>query len=199
MKQEFPIIRTGLFGGTFDPPTIAHLIAAEWSRTSLSLDSVWFIPAATNPFKQDRKVTPAEIRLEMLRAAVENNSAFQIVDYEIEQGGASYTIDTLRFLQKEHPQRRFVLIMGGDAISGLPNWKDSDEILERVEIAAVVRPGWDIEHASEQMKSSIKTVEIPPLPISATMVRDRVSRGKSIRYLVPESVRAIIEHRQLYA
>ncbi len=191
-------IPTGLFGGTFDPPTVAHLLIAEWVRDALALDCVWFMPAAVNPFKQDNITTPADIRLRMLRESCSGVNHFIVRDDEILRGGVSYTVDTLRRLNDEHPDRRITLILGGDSVHSLMRWKDPDEIIERADIAAVVRPGWKLEDADPKVRDHIRPVEIPELAVSATLVRQRVAEGKSVRFLVPQPALKIIHDLKLY-
>ncbi|GBE30669.1 MAG TPA: nicotinate (nicotinamide) nucleotide adenylyltransferase [Bacteroidetes bacterium] len=191
-------VPTGLFGGTFDPPTIAHLLIAEWVRDELDLAQVWLMPAWTNPLKQGRSAADAEIRLRMLQKSFSGHDGFVVRDDEIQRHETSYTIDTLRALQSQYPQRKFTLILGSDSVLSLPQWKDYAEILERVEIAAVVRPGWDLKDLSPDMREKISVVEIPLLPISSTLVRERIAAGKSSRFLVPEAAHRLIEEHQLY-
>jgi nicotinate-nucleotide adenylyltransferase len=191
-------LRTGLFGGTFDPPTIAHQLLAEWVLDFLNLAEVWWMPAWVNPLKQGEKISDPDIRLQMLQKSLTDFPEFVVRDDEIHRRETSYTIDTLRSLQTNHPDREFTLILGADSAVSLPRWKEYAEILDRVNIAVVVRPGCDLDKIHPSISSRLQQVEIPPLPISSTLVRARVSSGKSIRFLVSEPTRQIIHDLGLY-
>ncbi|MBS1261906.1 MAG: putative nicotinate-nucleotide adenylyltransferase [Calditrichaeota bacterium] len=197
-SQETRPASTGLFGGSFDPPTVAHLIIPELVRDQLALGAVWLVPAWVNPLKLGRTHAPPEIRLEMIRAAVKNVPYFQVIDYEIRRGEASYTIDTVRRLKRDHPGREFTLILGADSVATLPRWKQYRELIDSVRIAAVVRPGWSLADLPAGVRRRIHPVEIPPLPLSSTMIRERIARGRSVRFLVPDRALEIIESRALY-
>jgi len=188
----------GLFGGTFDPPTMAHLLAAEWVLDALNLAQVWWMPAWVNPLKQDRIVTDPTLRLKMLQESLAEYLQFVVRDDEILRKGPSYTIDTLRSLQEQYPTHDFTLILGADSIANFPQWKEYAEILQRVSITVIARPGWNMDDIAKAIRDKIRTVEFPPLPISSTLVRERVAAGKTVRFLVPDPARQIIKEHELY-
>ncbi len=188
----------GLFGGTFDPPTMAHLLVAEWVMDVLNLSEVWWMPAWVNPLKQDQKATDPNLRLKMLQQSLNEHSQFVVRDDEVMRSGPSYTIDTIRDLQKQNPTLDFTLILGADSVANFTRWKEHVEIVKRVGIAVVVRPGWDIGEIPQHLHEKIQTVEFPPLPISSTLVRERIAEGKTVRFLVPETTREFIQAHGLY-
>lgn len=189
---------TGIFGGTFDPPTVAHLIGAEWAFDALGLDELWFVPAGMNPFKVDEHVTPAQVRLAMLHAALGDPPRFGVSTLEIEREGPSYMIDTVEELKRRHPDRRFVLIQGVDSLVDLPKWHRYEDLMDTVDIAILNRPGFDMERVHPELRKRVTYIEMPSLEMSSTLVRSRVREGRSVHYMVPEEVERIIEGRGLY-
>ncbi len=188
----------GLLGGTFDPPTVAHLVVADWVRQELGLEQVWFIPAHLNPLKMDREITSDELRLEMVRAAIAGFDAFRVKTLELERGGASFTIDTLRTLQQDHPATAFHLVLGSDAFLQMQAWKEVGEIFKRAEVVVVTRPKVDLSAVAEDLLDRVKFLDIPEIAISSTLVRERVREGWDVRALVPGGVAEIIARHGLY-
>ncbi len=184
--------RIGILGGTFDPPHMGHLIIAETVKDTMELDEVWFIPASEPPHKSKANAT-AEERVAMVEMAIHENEAFKINDIEVNRKGTSYTIDTVKALQLQFPENQFYFIIGADMVAYLPNWYQIDELLANVTFIGVQREGYPLES-----KYPIKTVDVPFIPISSTMIRQRLSEKRSIRYLVPHSVYSFIEERGLY-
>ena len=191
----------GVFGGSFDPPHIGHLIAAEEVLEALSLERVVFIPVRRSPLKAGVAACPAA-RLRMLRSATETNERFEVDGIEIERGGVSHTVDTLRALSARRPGRRLVLVLGADQWAGFDRWRSPGEIAAIAAIAVVtraaaapVRPGAGFEPPPSPR---ITEVPIPSVALSSTLVRRRIRAGRSIRYLVPDGVRRIIEDESLY-
>lgn len=187
-------MNVGLFGGTFDPPHVGHLIAAQDACNALSLDRFLFIPAASPPHKLERNLTSPEIRSEMLRAALAGNDTFEICDIELRRSGPSYTVDTLRQLRAELPDATFFLLLGVDQIREFSTWREPDAIRRLAHVVMLTRAGGeggpgDFVH---------DVVPVTRIDISSTLVRRRVAAGQSIRYLVPDAVAAIIERQGLY-
>ncbi len=191
--------RLGLFGGTFDPPHIGHLVLAAWAHEALRLDRVMFIPAGRPPHKRRRRITPARHRLAMTRLAVKGDPAFAVSTLEVARRAPSFTVDTLRALARTHRGERF-LIIGGDSLDDFRSWVEPEAILELATLAVAARPGTGDPRARRWAERSGRVVWIgdPALDVSSSALRERVRRGRSIRYLVPEPVRRYIERHRLY-
>jgi len=186
-------MRIGVFGGTFDPPHIGHLLAASDAFEALSLDRVVWVPAAGQPLKSAIVASP-EDRLAMVRLLVEGDSRFSVDPIEIERGGLSFTVDTLRALHerwKSDPSLALVLLLGADAAASLPEWREPDAVIRLAEVIVLKRG----EPGAPAMGRAIDTRTID---VSSTEIRDRVRVGLSIRGLVTEPVAAYIEGRRLY-
>ena len=188
-------MRTGVFGGAFDPPHVGHLIAASDACRILRLDVLLLVPSAVHPFKHGRMRTPAETRLEMLRAATEGDERLVPDALELERPGPSYTVDTLRELRRRDPEGELFFLTGADNLRELPSWREPDEILRLATLAVLSREG---EGAAGLPGVPSVAVPVTRVDVSATEVRRRVAAGEPIRYLVPEPVRAIIEREGLY-
>lgn len=188
--------RIGVFGGTFDPPHIGHLVAALDARQALELDVVLLV-VANAPWQKvgSRTVSPAEDRLAMVRAAVADAPGLEVSDIEIARGGLSYTADTLGALQRDEPDAELFLVLGNDAAAGFATWDRHEEVAQRARLVVVDRPGTPTPIDDG---FSWTRVDIPELEISSTELRQRVADGRSIRYLTPEGVATSIEERGLY-
>ena len=184
-------LRIGLYGGTFDPIHNGHLILARDALELLGLDRLIFLPAAISPHKLASRPTPAEIRREMLGAAMNGESGFHLDDREIRREGPSYTIDTVEALRAEMPGAEFIYLIGQDHLPKLPTWHRYQDLRGMVEFVVFGRG------APFDATQSFRRIE-RRLDISATEIRARVARGASIRYLVPETVQYIIEQHHLY-
>lgn len=189
----------GLFGGSFNPPHVAHLIVAETVRDQFGLDQIWWIPSHRPPHKEDGELVAAHHRLAMTRRATEQNPAFEVSDIEIQREGVSYTVHTLRALQEEHPDTSFWLIIGSDSLRDFGAWHRPDEIVDRVPLIVYKRPGAISSIADPQYTNHVRFADAPLLEVSGTEVRARCRKGRSIRYLVPEPVRQYINEHALYA
>lgn len=188
----------GLFGGSFNPPHIAHLIVAEVVRDQFDLEEVWWIPTATPPHKSNEELVSVEHRLAMTRRVVEPNAAFQICELEVQREGVSYTVDTLRVLHEAHPETDFALLLGSDSLNYFAEWHRPDEIVERVPLIVYKRPGTIEAVAEPRFANHVRYASAPMMEISGTEIRARRRAGRSIRYLVPEPVHAYIESYDLY-
>lgn len=195
--------RIGVFGGTFDPVHLAHLVLAERAREDLVLDRLLLIPNARPPHKPSGETTPGKDRLEMLELAAAGNDRLSPSDREIRRGGVSFTVETLRELAGEFPGEVLVLVLGEDALADLPSWREPEQIVRLAELAVARRTsekGARFKASEERLPAGarIRRVEMPLLEISSSEIRARVARGKSIRYLVPAAVEAYIHSRGLY-
>ena len=186
-------MRVGIFGGTFDPPHIGHLLAASDACETLGLDRVVWIPAAAQPLKSAIVAPPAD-RLAMVQLLVADDPRFIVDPIEIERGGLSFTIDTLRALHdrwKADSALALVLLLGADAAATLPQWREPEAVASLAEIV-VLRRG----ESDKAVKG--KAIDTRRVDVSSTEIRARVRAGQSIRGFVPEPVAAYIEGRRLY-
>jgi nicotinate-nucleotide adenylyltransferase len=202
-------VRLGIFGGTFDPIHTGHLVLAEQCREQCQLDEVWFVPAALPPHKQDAVISPAKTRCEMIEFAISGNPQFKLSRIELERSGPSYTVATLEQLHAEDPTRELFLLVGADSIRDLPTWYQPQRIMELAAIVAVNRGRDSLGKAESQppltdpiarlIADRVRFVQMPGIDISATDIRQRVSQGRSIRYLVPRAVEAYIREHGFYS
>jgi nicotinate-nucleotide adenylyltransferase len=185
-----------ILGGTFDPPHIGHLVAAECARHQFGEATVTFMPAG-DPYRKSRDagrpVTAAAQRVEMLRLAIAGDEAFVIDEREARREGPTYTVDTLRELATEGIERP-VVIFGSDAMLDMEHWKEPAAILAMARIAVARKAGVELP----SLPAGAAWLDMPTLAISSTMIRERVARGEPIRYLVPDAVEAFIRERGLY-
>ncbi len=189
-------LRIGLFGGTFDPPHVGHLVTAVNVRYALSLDSV-VLMVANSPWQKrgTRPISPARDRLAMVAAAVADVDGLVAGDAEIRRGGSSFTADTLGALADEYPGAQLFTIVGDDAAAGLTTWERHEEVVAQSRLVVVDRPGKPVELPAG---FDWLRVEVPRLEVSSTDLRARVGDGRPLDYLVTEPVLDIIAARQLY-
>ena len=189
--------RIGIMGGTFDPIHNGHLVAASEVQDVFNLDEVIFVPTATQPFKKGRRVTPPEHRYLMTVIATSENPRFTVSRVDIDRGGTTYTIDTLRDLIEERPDAEFFFIPGADALAKIMQWKDHEEMFKLAHFVGVSRPGHELPEgvANDNVMSLL---EVPALAISSTDVRQRASKGSPIWYLVPDGVVRYVDKYDLY-
>lgn len=195
-------MRLGLFGGTFDPIHLGHLILAEQCREACGLDRVWFVVAGAPPHKQGDR-TPAAHRLEMARIATAGHPAFEVCELETTRPGPHYSIETLRAIHRERPDDELFFLIGADSLEDLPTWRDPAGIARLATIVVVNRPGI-AERPSGALPDfgpgtrPLQAVSVPPIGIASNDLRRRLTAGKSIRYLVPRGVEAYIDAQKLY-
>lgn len=201
----------GVLGGTFDPVHIGHLRLAIEVRDALGLEEVRLIPSARPPHREPPLASPRQ-RLAMLRAAVVGDAGLLVDDREVRRPGRSYTVDTLKSLREELGEDTgLVLILGSDAFRQLHTWHQWETIPELAHLAVIVRPGFDDEDLASQLPPDLKAllwpesgapratlVQIPPLQVSATRVRDLLGAGRSVRHLLPEAVLEFVHRNNLY-
>lgn len=199
MQSASPADRhVGLFGGSFNPPHLAHLIVAELIRQQFSLDRILWIPNYQSPFKQLEDVAPAEHRLEMTRLAIADHDAFELSDIEVHRAGLSYTVETIRLLQEQHPDVRFDLIIGSDSLETFGDWHQPEEILKRVRLLVFPRPGAASATPPAGFEHRVEFADAPLLEISGTAIRARIHAGQTVRYMIPDPVRDYIQEHRLY-
>jgi nicotinate-nucleotide adenylyltransferase len=190
--------RIGIFGGTFDPIHTAHLEVAESVREALGLDRMLLV-VANQPWQKvgARPLTPAEDRYAMVAAAVTGWPGLEPSRIEIDRGGPSYTIDTVRELRQMAPGAELVLVVGSDVVAGLTTWRDEPALRNQVTLAVVGRPG--APPVAPPPGWQAVNVPVAPFDVSSTELRRRLERGGSVADLVPEAVIRCIERRGLYA
>ena len=191
-------MRIGIYGGTFNPIHIGHLIVIESVREQLQFDKLIFIPSANPPNKSDPTLAPALERLHMARIAVETNPEFEVSDIETARGGISYTVDTVKTLEALYPKASLSLIIGADNLLEFQTWKSPQEILQKVELVVMNRPGYAVQGTKTDYYRLAKHVNVPQIGVSGTDIRRRVKLGRSIRYLVPQKVEEYIRFKGLY-
>ena len=193
-------MRLGLMGGTFDPIHLGHLLAAEEALARCQLDEVLFVPAGRPWMKDGGGVSPAHHRMNMTTLAVAYNPRFSVSSIEVDREGPTYTVDTLEELRDEDCSRELFLIVGADSVAQMDRWKQPEKIRELCTIVAVPRPGYDPVAASNEPEGSSRVIylDVPLAAISATEVRERVSKGLPVRGCVPEAVEEYIQRHGLY-
>lgn len=185
--------KIGILGGTFDPPHNGHLLIANEVCVALELDEVWLMPNREPPHKKKSEYVKNEDRLKMLELATSDNPAFKVQPIELEREGPSYTFDTMKMINEEYPVHQFFFIIGADMIEYLPKWHKIDELIQLVQFVGVERPNY-----SHQTDFPVQYVDVPAFDVSSSMIRDRLRTGKTVRYLLPDSVIQYIEEKQLY-
>ncbi len=196
--MEEDIRRIGIMGGTFDPIHHGHLVAASEVADRFGLDEVIFVPTGQPWQKADEPVSSAEDRYLMTVIATASNPRFQVSRVDIDRGGPTYTVDTLRDLHAEYgPKVQLFFITGADALAKILSWKDLDEIFELAHFIGVTRPGFELSDA-HLPADTVSLVPVPAMAISSTDCRARVARGEPVWYLVPDGVVQYIAKRRLY-
>jgi nicotinate-nucleotide adenylyltransferase len=193
----------GVLGGTFDPIHIGHLIVAEEARTKLGLSEVLFVPAGQPWLKQDRDITLAVHRVEMVRRAIADNRYFKLSTLEVDRPGSSYTVDTLTLLQEQlSSEASLFFILGRDTLAELPLWKEPRKLIQICRLVVPPRLGSrDLRHLEEAIPGLLERViqlDMPVIGISSSEIRQRIARGLSIRYLVPPGVEEYITEQRIY-
>jgi nicotinate-nucleotide adenylyltransferase len=191
-------VRIGVFGGTFDPPHIGHLLVANDAREALELDRLIFVPTGAQPFKVDTPpVASGQDRLEMVRLAVADDANYVVDDAEINRKGLSFTVDTLEHLSERNPAARLFLLMGEDVLAGFEKWRSPGRIRELATLVAVSRSGLT-GSVADPATAAVLRVSSRRVDVSSTEIRQRRRAGKSIKGFVPESVERFIDVRGLY-
>ncbi len=192
-------MRLGLYGGSFNPIHVGHLLIGEFVREEWNLDEIWFIPSATPPHKRGQELATAELRVQMVRLAIRGNPRFRCSEIEIRRGGISYTRDTLRQIRDELGQSAELFwFIGMDNLVDFHKWRHPEEILSLCKLIVLQRPGFSAAGVDPDLLNQVIFSRAPLLDISSSLIRRRVQTGLSIRYFVPDSVRHFIYEKQLY-
>jgi nicotinate-nucleotide adenylyltransferase len=196
-------LNVGVLGGTFDPIHIGHLIIAEEARIKLGLAEVLFVPTGQPWLKQDRDITPAVHRVEMVRRAITDNPGFKLSTLEVDRSGPSYTVNTLESLQDQLGSRvSLFFVLGRDTLADLPLWKEPREVIRLCRLVVPPRLGSrDLRHLEEAipgLQERVVQLDMPVIGISSSGIRHRIAGGLSIRYLVPAGVQEYIVEQRIY-
>ncbi len=196
--------RLGIFGGTFDPPHVGHLILAAEARDQLALDCTVWVLTPDPPHKRGKDISSLDHRLAMVELAINEDEAFTLSQVDIDRPGPHYTVDTVNLLRGEYPDCELIYLMGGDSLHDLPNWYEVVKLLDALDgIGVMRRPGDDIDiselmRALPQLEEKLNFVTAPLLEISADQIRRRARQNRSFRYyLLPRIYEYICEH-QIY-
>ncbi len=196
--------RLGIFGGTFDPPHVGHLILAMEAYDQLHLDRVLWVLEPNPPHKAGKKLTPIDIRIEMVLAAIDADEKFELSRVDIDRPGPHFVVDTMRLLRQQYPEEDLVFLMGGDSLRNLPTWLEPESFIQACDRLGVMRrPGEvinmrDIEERLPGISQKIEFIDAPLLEISSNQIRSLVSQKKPYRYYLPIDVFQIIKAENLY-
>ena len=188
-------LRTGIFGGSFNPIHIGHLALANYLCENDYIDELWFLVSPQNPFKQNEKLLDDKTRLRMVNAAVRGYGRFYVSDFEFSLPKPSYTINTLNKLSETYTDRNFYLIIGADNWAAFDRWKSPEEIISKHHVLVYPRLGYDIP---EMLPQNVRAVDSPLIEVSSTFIRESISQGKDVRYFLHPAVYEIIEKESLY-
>ena len=195
----------GVLGGTFDPIHSGHLIIAEEARLKLGLARVLFVPAGQQWLKAGISIASAARRMEMVRLAIATNPNFEISAVDIDRPGPSYSVDTIAILQQQiGAEAKIFFLVGWDSLAELPQWREPDRLIQLCKLVAITRPGFSrpdlkvLESSVPGVTESVVWLDITPIDISSTDIRERVAQGLSINGLVPEAVESYIKEHELY-
>jgi nicotinate-nucleotide adenylyltransferase len=189
-------MRVGLYGGSFDPVHLAHLLVAQVAREEAQLDRVIFIPAAQSPFKPDRQLTASSLRAAMLRLALAGKPWAEVDPQELERGGVSYTIDTIRTYRDRFPQAELFYLIGGDHVSQLTKWREAPALAQLVQFLIIPRPG----QPQGPLPAGFQGTYLRgfPLDLSSSEIRCRLAEGRPVDLLLPSPVAEFIANNRLY-
>lgn len=197
--------RIGIFGGSFDPIHVGHLMLAQAALERFALESVFFMPAKLSPFKRQITMTDAETRLRMVEIAIQDNPGFEVSDLELHRPEPSYTIDTIRILKDRYPGVEIYFIAGADSVMQLEGWMTFEELLHEVIFLAAYRPSHsraqleaEVLRLNSRYQADIRLIDFPDVDVSSSYIRETIRTGGSARYLLTEPVRRFIEEFGVY-
>jgi nicotinate-nucleotide adenylyltransferase len=197
-------MRLGIFGGTFDPLHIGHLVLAAEALEQLNLEEILWVLTPDPPHKQGQFISPVAQRLEMLQAAICENPAFELCRVDLDRPAPHYALDTMRILRTQYPQDTLIYLMGGDSLEDMPNWHLPVELVAECDsLGVMLRPGTmidipDLDKKIPGVGEKVCFVGTPLLEVSASDIRKRVYQGRHFRYYLPQGVYEVIQKHQLY-
>jgi nicotinate-nucleotide adenylyltransferase len=197
-------MRLGIFGGTFDPPHLGHLILAAEAADQLQLDKVLWVITADPPHKKNISISPLEIRMGMLEAALDEDTRFEISRVDIDRPGPQYAVDTVQILKDLHPGSQLFFLLGGDSLRDLPKWYAPQRLLATVDAVGVMRRPGDLidlgglERTLPGLSKRVQFVDAPLLEIASRDIRERCAENRHFRYFLPEAVYTLIIANKLY-
>jgi nicotinate-nucleotide adenylyltransferase len=189
-------MKLGLFGGSFDPVHLGHLLVAQAAVEELGLDRLYFIPAAQSPFKPESKPASADARLQLLHLALAGRADWEIDEQEIRRGGISYAVETVRDYVKRFPRAKPFYLIGADNVAKLGEWREAGELAKLVEFVVIPRPGEAAVEFPKPFRG--RALKGFPAEISSTQIRARVKAGLSVEYLVPPAIAEAVRAAKLY-
>lgn len=197
--------RIGIMGGTFNPIHMGHLLLAEWVKSEAGLEEIWLVPNGVSYMKESQEVAPAEDRLRMTELAIKRNRSFKCLDLEVKRGGYTYSYETLEELTRAYPGDTFYFILGADCLFTLETWKYPERIFQCCRLIVAVRDDVSLEIMTEKKEEleqryggEILLLPFVRMSLSSTKIRERIRQGKSVRYMLPDSVLTYIEGKRLY-
>ncbi len=196
-SEPEPTPRLGLFGGTFNPVHVGHLVSVQEAAFQLSLSRVVFIPTHRPPHKENPRVSTKH-RLRMTRLAVKSNPLFEVSDVETRRDGPSYTVETLDALEGNAPGSERYFLTGADELIDFMEWHRWEQILEKIQLVGMNRPGFPVEEVPKPVRNRTRFVEVPSIDVSSSEIRNRVNRGVPVRYFVTERIHEYIRKHGLY-
>ncbi|MCE7794178.1 nicotinate-nucleotide adenylyltransferase [Salipaludibacillus sp. CUR1] len=188
--------KVGLLGGTFDPPHLGHLIMAEEARLKKKLDEIWWMPNHIPPHKKLASGISEQDRIKLVAKAAELHPAYRLCTLEMERSGPSYTVDTVRLLQKEYSNKQFYFIMGGDSLNNFHKWYKYDQLKEMIPFIVISRPGFLISDADAPSRMTV--LDDVSVELSSTYIRKSLKEGAINRFVLPEGVYEYIKENHLY-
>lgn len=197
-------MRLGIFGGTFDPPHIAHLILAGEALEQLGLDRLLWVLTPNPPHKRGRKISPSGVRLELVHAAIDDNPRFELSRVELDRPGPQYAVDTVTILRGQFPGWEFYYLIGGDSLRDMPTWHEPQALVRAVDAFGVMpRPGVAVDMAALEaalpgIGQKVVSLKLPLVEISSTEIRARLAEGRTVRYFLPAPVWERIRQRGYY-
>lgn len=180
-------IQTAIFSGSFNPIHIGHLVLANWICENTDIDQLWFMVTPHNPLKQKKDLINDDVRLKWVQDSIAGYDKFKASDFEFSLPQPSYTIDTLRALEEQYPEREFTLVMGADNWTQIKNWKEWENLIKKYNVLIYPRLGFELHIPSEYKK--VKKTEAPVIEISSSFIRESLKKNKDIRFFLPEPIR----------